>query len=81
MMTGQQGIRDGESSWFVENQLEYLGQLRPPSVQMNGMLESVPVSTDLIKEHNYQMGHVVSRGDSAATLKVQQACLTPCRAC
>ena len=61
MMTGQQGIRDGESSWFVENQLEYLGQLRPPSVQMNGMLESVPVSTDLIKEHNYQMGHVVSQ--------------------
>ena len=59
---GMVGIRQGEQDHTVTNTLEYMGLLQPPSVQMTGLLEGVPVPTELIQEHNDIVGSIESTG-------------------
>lgn len=59
---GWVGWRAGEGEFLVENQLESMGMLQPPTSLLTNRVKGVPIDVDGAKELNRHLGEVVSDG-------------------
>jgi hypothetical protein len=59
---GWVGWRAGEGEFLVENQLESMGMLQPPTPLLNNTVKGVPIDVDGAEQLNRHLGEVVSDG-------------------